>query len=137
MNTYPTQYKETLGIANQSANKKFTAIEDEACGKNHAAIGYLLAKNWGLPEAMANAIRFHHEHDRMAEQQNSLSTDSRNFVALALLAERCIQAITGLNQTIEWEKGGAWVLEHFGFSDADFNEIVEGIRVLKEEGSLN
>lgn len=130
-------YKETLHAANLDAEQKFTAIEDAAYGKNHAMIGYVMAKSWGLPEEMTEAIRFHHEHDALATDKSLLSDESRDFVALALLAEKAIQIVTGRNHTCEWQKGGAWVMQHFGFSEADFNSIIDGIRILNDEGNLN
>lgn len=130
-------YKETLRAANLQAEQKFTAVEDAAYGKNHAMIGYVMAKSWGLPDEMTEAIRFHHEHDTLAAGNGLLSDASRDFVALALLAEKAIQIITGRNHTCEWQKGGAWVMQHFGFSEADFNSIIDGIRILNDEGNLN
>jgi HD-like signal output (HDOD) protein len=137
MLNYHPAYKETLGIANKTLDKKFTEIEDVTYVNNHTTIGYMLAKSWGLPEKMYQAIRYHHEHAVLGEDKDFLATESRDFVALALLAERAIQIITGLNQTCEWQKGGRWVMEHFGLSEADFNSIIKGIRTLNEEGNLN
>lgn len=136
LNNYPL-YKETLSMANNSSDRKFTDIEEAAHTTNHALIGYLLAKSWRLPESMNQAIRFHHEHATLAKSDDFLPAESRNFVALALLAERSVQIITGLNQTCEWEKGGHWVMQHFGFSEADFMAIIEGIRILNDEGNLD
>jgi HD-like signal output (HDOD) protein len=136
MLNYHPAYKETLGIANQTPDKKFTEIEDVTYVNNHTTIGYMLAKSWGLPEMMYQAIRHHHEHAALTENKDFLSTESRDFIALALLAERAIQIITGLSQTHEWQKGGHWVMAHFGLSEADFNSIIKGIRTLNEEGNL-
>lgn len=130
-------YKETLGMANQTLDEKFTAVEDAAYGQNHAMIGHLMAQSWGLPEAMTQAIRSHHEHAKLAEDKSFLPNASRDFIAVALLAERAIQLVNGRNQTCEWQKGGPWVMEHFGFSEADFNSIIEGIRILNDEGNLS
>jgi HD-like signal output (HDOD) protein len=136
LNRY-ANYKDILKLANQSADKKFTEIEDGEFVNNHARVGYLLAQSWGLPEAMCLAILNHHEHARVAGDPQFLPQESRDYIALALLAERSIQLITGLNQTCEWEKGGYWVMQHFGLSEADFNSIVKGIGILFAEGSLN
>lgn len=136
LNHYAT-YKETLGLANQMPDQRFTAVEDAEYGKNHAMVGYLMAKSWGLPEAMTQAIRFHHEHVSLSSEEISLPKESKDFIALALLAERAIQIIFGLNMTCEWEKGGKWVMAHFGFSEDDFNTIINGIRILNDEGNLN
>lgn len=136
LNSHPG-YKKALGIANQAADRKFTEVEEVEYVNNHAVIGYVLAKSWGLPEPMHQAIRYHHEHVLLAQDENFLTNESRDFIALALLAEKAVQIITGLNQTCEWDKGGAWVLGHFGLSQTDFDSIVKGIRTLYDEGNLN
>ena len=133
---YP-QYKETLGLANQSRGSKFTDIEGLEHEQNHAMIGYYLAKSWGLPEDMYKAIRYHHEHLELAQDKSFLTTQSRDFIGLSLLAEKATQSITGFNLSCEWDKGGVWVMEHFGLTEEDFNSIVKGIRVLYDEGNLN
>jgi HD-like signal output (HDOD) protein len=136
LNHYPA-YKETLSNANNALDRKFTDIEEVAHTTNHALVGYLLAKSWGLPENMTQAIRFHHEHEALSKDPEFLTAENRNFIALALLAERVIQVVTGLSRSCEWDKGESWVMRHFGFSHDDFNEIIEGIRVLHDEGNLN
>jgi HD-like signal output (HDOD) protein len=130
-------YKDTLMLANQTPDKKFTEIEDVEYVNNHATVGYLMAKSWGLPEDMIQAIRYHHEHKKLIEDASFLSVASRDFIALALLAERSIQVITDLSQSCEWEKGESWVMQHFGLTEAELNSIIKGIRVLYEEGNLN
>ncbi|HEU0186496.1 MAG TPA: HDOD domain-containing protein [Gallionellaceae bacterium] len=132
---YP-RYKETLSMANHMQERKFTDIEEAGHNTNHALVGYLLAKSWGLPEDMVQAIRNHHEHEDIAGGDEMISAASRNFIALALLAEHAIQDITGLSLGCEWNKGGQWVCRHFGLSDEDVQVIIDGIRVLYEEGNL-
>jgi len=136
MLNYHPNYKKILGLANQAEDKKFTELEDMEYVNNHTMIGYVLAKSWGLPETMYQAIRHHHEHGNLEQDSSFLSIESRDLIALALLSERAIQIVTGLNQTCEWQKGGKWVMQHFGLSDQDFNSIVEGIRILNDEGNL-
>ncbi len=137
MLTYHPEYKETLRLADQSADRKFTEIEDDKYVNNHTMIGYMLAKSWGLPESMVQAIRYHHEHVELAKNPSFLPTESRDLIAVALLAEKAVQIITGLNQTCEWEKGGQWVMQHLGLSEADFDSIISGILTLNDEGNLN
>ncbi len=136
LNSHPG-YKQILGIANQAADRKFTDVEDVEYVNNHAVIGYVLAKSWKLPEAMYLAIRYHHERAALVQDADFPANASRDFIALALLAEKSVQIITGLDQTSEWEKGGSWVLAHFGLSETDFESIVKGIRTLYDEGNLN
>lgn len=134
MQRFP-DYKETLAVANQSVNQKFTDIEDERYNTNHATMGYLMTKSWNLPEVLSKAIRFHHDHALLAESHNGLPLESQNLIALALLAERAIQLTSGMSKSMEWLKGGALVLAHLGISEAEFGEIVADVKhVLDQDG---
>jgi HD-like signal output (HDOD) protein len=133
---YP-DYKQTLNLANNDAEQKFTEIEDAQYKQNHANIGSVLAHSWGLPQSMYEAIHCHHEHKLLAENKCPVTVSGKDYIALALMAERVIQLISGLNRSCEWQKGEQWVMQHFGINEADFASIAKGIRILYEEGSLN
>ena len=124
MQRFP-DYKKTFGLAERSMDRKLTEIEDERYHTNHATVGYLLAKNWNLPNTLSSAIRFHHEYDLLAESQSLLPAEGQHLVALALLAERAIQLHSGLPDSAEWHKGGQIALQHLGLSTGEFGEIVE------------
>lgn len=126
------EYKQTLGLANQSMDRKFTDIEEEYCQTTHATVGYLLAKSWSLPPVLASAIRFHHEYELLPEPQSLLPREGQDLVAVALLAERALQLQTGLSNSVEWRKGGEIVLQHLGLSESEFDEIVDEIKSFLE-----
>ncbi|MEI6703475.1 MAG: HDOD domain-containing protein [Deltaproteobacteria bacterium] len=125
-------YKQTLDKANNSSEDKFTDIEDEAHGTDHATIGYLMTKSWNLPEMTINAVRFHHEYTVLSESQTKLTTESLNLVALGLLADRAVQVSSGMNFSLEWTKGGALALAQLGITDVEFGDICEEVTDLME-----
>lgn len=124
MQKFP-EYKETLGIANQAVDRKFTDVEDERHQTNHATIGYLLAKSWNLPKNLCSAIRFHHDFELMSEAHAMLPTESQHLIALALLSERIIQLHSGKAASAEWGKGGEAALHHLGLAHEEFEEIAD------------
>ena len=125
-------YKETLGLANQAADRKFTDVEDERHQTNHATVGYILTKSWNLPATLSNAICFHHEYAMLSEPHTNLSVESQNLIALALLAEHIIQTNSGRPNSVEWKKAGPIALNHLGLSDGEFDEIVADIKSMGE-----
>jgi putative nucleotidyltransferase with HDIG domain len=52
---YPMFYR---GL--QDAGADILDLENRILGKDHTRVGHLLARKWQLPEALADAIRFHH-----------------------------------------------------------------------------
>lgn len=123
------EYKDTLDTANNSPDSKFTDIEDEAHGTDHATIGYLMTKSWNLPEATTSAVRFHHEYGMLLESQTKLSMESKNLLALGLLSDHAVHLSSGPNKnfSLEWTKGGALALAQLGLSENDFSDICEDI----------
>lgn len=120
---FPT-YKQTLAIANETADRRFTAIEEAAHQINHASVGYWLARSWHLEKDLTDAIRFHHEYEVLADEQSALSPRTRHLVAFGLLSEHLIQCITGMNRTVEWAKGAPFVKSYLGLTDAEIAELV-------------
>lgn len=133
MQRFP-DYQQTLSDAHSATDQKFTAVEDKLHPTNHATMGYLLTKSWHLPEVLSKAIRFHHEYDMLSGPQAQLPEESKNLVALALLAERSIQLEAGMNNSVEWFKGGPYALAHLGLSEVEYGEIAADVsQVLKED----
>lgn len=123
MRRFP-DYKQTLGMANQDTLRSFTQVEDERHGSNHAVIGYLLARNWGLPEAISRAILCHHDYSTF--ETGELPGECYTLIGINLLAERIIGIFLRLSEEEgEWLKGKDAVAHYFGLSDADLADIVE------------
>jgi putative nucleotidyltransferase with HDIG domain len=49
-----------------------TTLENLAAGMNHADIGAMIAEKWNFPEALVNAIRYHHDPASAPEKDQAL-----------------------------------------------------------------
>lgn len=78
MERFP-EYCSALHLASE---EKWVSIKDEdrAFHVDHCVIGYLVARHWGLPDFISDAIRFHHELPRLDNNA------SRTMVAILLMA---------------------------------------------------
>jgi HD-like signal output (HDOD) protein len=65
----PDVYKEIMAAA--SGNQM--ALEREATGLTHAQVGQGLIQFWGLPEAFADAARYHHDIQTACEEGQTLT----------------------------------------------------------------
>ncbi|HEX9174239.1 MAG TPA: HDOD domain-containing protein [Telluria sp.] len=116
-------YAATFAQAGATPQRAFTAIEEERHSTNHAALGCLLARNWGLSSHVAWAILHHHDY---AVLDDAATDDAvRALVALSLLAERAIQAYQGHAESLEWAKGGMRACAYFGLSDEESDELLD------------
>lgn len=122
MERFPT-YAATFADAAHETERAFTALEDERHSTNHAAIGCLLARNWGLSSDVSWAILHHQDYSVLEDE----ATDDavRALVALSLLAESAIQKYQGHGASIEWNKGGERACAYLGLSDEDITDLLD------------
>ena len=116
-------YAATYDDACDEPVRRFTEIEDERYSTNHAAIGCLLARNWGLSPDVSWAILLHHDYRVL----NDPATDDavRSLVALTLLAEKGIARFFGRTLSHEWEKGGELACQHLGLTEDEVADLLD------------
>ncbi|MFC0167119.1 HDOD domain-containing protein [Pseudoduganella danionis] len=116
-------YAQTYSEACDDHINPFTQLEDQRYQTNHAAIGCLLARNWGLSPDVSWAILHHHDY-RVLEDP---ATDDaiRSLVSLALLAEQGIQRFHGRRMSYEWEKGRDYACRHLGLTEDETADLLE------------
>ena len=116
-------YRDTLAIATHDASRRFTEVEDARHNTNHAAIGCLLARNWGLSPDVSWAILHHHDY---AVLDDAATDDAiRSLVAASVLAERGIARYHGNRDSLEWEKGGDMACRHLGLDAEEAEDLLE------------
>jgi len=122
MNRFP-DYKATFAAASADADGKFTDREDVRHQTNHAAVGCLLARNWGLSPDVSWAILHHHDYRVLDDP----ATDDaiRSLVALCLLAEKGIQHYHGNSVSLEWDKGGDRACAHLALSEDETADLLD------------
>lgn len=122
MNRFP-DYARTYAEASNDARNCFTSVEDARHNTNHAAIGCLLARNWGLSADVSWAILLHHDYRVLDDP----ATDDaiRSLVAAALLAEKGIQRYHGNSTSLEWDKGGERARQHLGLTLEETDELLD------------
>jgi HD-like signal output (HDOD) protein len=118
-----SDYEATFFAASLDAERPFTVLEEERHSTSHAAIGCLLARNWGLSDHVSWAILHHHDY-AVLDDANTHGT-VRALVALSLLAESAISAYQGDAESVEWNKGGARACAYLGLSEEETAELLD------------
>lgn len=118
-------YMDTLALANTSTDKSFTEVEQSRHRTDHALIGAIMAKTWGLSNTISGAIRVHHDYELLAS--SLITTDMKHLVAMGLVAEHVIQEFTGLNKTVEWTRGRDYALDHLGLGEYELAELKDDL----------
>ena len=122
MDRFP-DYAATFAEAANDPLRPLTALEDERHSTNHAAIGCLLARNWGLSTEVTWAILHHQDYSVL---DDSATADTvRSLVALSLLAESAIQKYQGMGESLEWRKGGARACAYLGLAPEEATDLLD------------
>ncbi len=130
LNRFPG-YNKVLLLANEEAERSFTAVEDSQLPTNHAMVGCLLAQNWWLPEETCLAIRHHHDVAVLETSLVSPPLTSRYLIAVVQLAEHLVQRHSGLSHTQEWPKLGPACLRLLDLTETELELLsTEAIGVL-------
>jgi len=122
MSKFPN-YGPALEAALQAELCVTTSAENRLFGTSHTAIGALMARTWGLPAEVVDAILLHHSHD-VLKDQNTAST-VRNLIALSLLVDYAIFHHQSRKRMNDWELGGPAVCAYLGISQSDADDISE------------
>jgi HD-like signal output (HDOD) protein len=119
-------YGATFAAASREAEQPFTAIEEARHDTSHAAIGCLLARNWGLSPEVGWAILHHHDYAVLDDGDTAGTV--RSLVALSLLAEKAICHYRGQRESLEWNKGGARAMAYLGLSEEETDELLDELQ---------
>ncbi len=122
MQRFP-DYGKTLMAANSEVEQSFTQVEQARHHTDHALIGAMMARSWGLPPMVCLAIRVHHDYGVFHDPK--VPETVARLIAMGLVAEVAIQRFAGLNTSTEWNKGGDMATGALVLSDVDVEEWID------------
>lgn len=117
-------YFDILTEANHEASRSFTEVEQTTLPTHHAAVGYMLAQSWWLPDETILSIRHHHDVAILDTPSIPPTLNSRYLIAVSQLAEHLLQQYSGLSFTQEWDKLGPACLRLLNLSEEDVTGIL-------------
>lgn len=126
------RFPDYMSLLEQAAQTDIQLLEEEdrryRC--THAVVGGLLARNWGLPVAIANAIRHHHEPELYDGERLFLEDASLALVAVTHVAEHLL---AGMKQQEDSEVGEffAPAVDYLGLSEDDLHDLSEAMAELQ------
>lgn len=97
------------------------ADEDARFNADHCVVGYLVAKHWRLPAFICEAIRCHHDIQRLDYHT------ARTMAAILQLAGH-IYYLEMRFENRDWENVRAEVLEELGLGEESLPELIDVVR---------
>jgi HD-like signal output (HDOD) protein len=126
MQRYP-DYVNTMRQANQS-ERSFTATENALHGTDHAIIGYLLTRSWGLADVLCEAIRSHHDYLALDQgADHGISDEACTLIGISLISEFIVGKFLRNQEALEWQQDVVLVTSFFGLSQTDLEDLVDDI----------
>lgn len=123
MRRFP-DYRETLKLANADDRRQFTRTEEARHGTHHAVIGHLISRNWGLADAVSQAILSHHDLS-LFEDRQGVDAETLTLIGINLIAEHLVGLYLRETSEGEWQRARPLVADFFGLSQANLNDLVD------------
>lgn len=89
-------YDACAATANPNFGPSLTELEQARFGTDHAVIGEVLARDWGLPDELSDAILWHHADFVLDMAQRPIADRAVEMIALGVLGERAIERHYGM-----------------------------------------
>lgn len=122
MQRFP-DYSQTLIACNSEAGLSFTEVEQASHHTDHALIGAMMARSWGISPMVCLAIRLHHDYAVFHDPK--VPETVTRLIAMGLVAEVAIQRFAGLNTSTEWDKGGDFAIGSLVLSEQDVEDWID------------
>jgi HD-like signal output (HDOD) protein len=116
------KYCETLKLENATCWPNLSE-EDTKFDVDHCSVGYLVARHWGLPDFVCDAIRFHHD----LPEEKTIGA-SVSLVAIVQAASHFYHELHHVDDPL-WSKLGPRVMSELGLGpdeEKDFYELMSG-----------
>lgn len=112
-------YGATLVEAAARIDRPFVATEDANHRSNHAVVGALTVRAWGLAPLLMASVRLHHDFSVFGGA--GAEPEVASLVAAGLVAEQLMRRLEGLDLDADWAAHGAAALSwlHVGADEMD------------------
>jgi len=116
------QYCEKLHLDDATCWPDLSA-EDEKFDVDHCTVGFLMARHWGLPDFVCDAVRFHHDLP-----EGKIIGASVSMVAIIQVASHFYHQLHHVSDPL-WDRIGPRVLSELGLGldeEKDYAERITG-----------
>ena len=122
------QYADIVAQAARIPGAQLTAIEDTRFKFNHTRVACALARSWSLPEALCQAILYHHDFGAGAKSAPGAEAPDRKLIAFGLLAEQIAALHADRGLCPDWIGAERFVLATLGIDADGIVELTEDLR---------
>jgi HD-like signal output (HDOD) protein len=105
----------------------FEQAESARYRASHAQVGFRMAQEWYLPDALCLAVLQHHNPAILSSDVPGIELKTRRLVASGLLVDRILCEAHSRQPGRAWEEGGAAVSKCLTLADDEIAGLSEGV----------
>lgn len=124
MQRFP-EYMDTLKQAAVD-DRPMVILEDARHGTNHAVVGFMVARTWGLPEGLTEALLRHHDAAAL-DPADKAAAGVRTLIAINYLAEYISDTVIRMRDNRQWPQVADQVLACLGVDMGDVGALKEDV----------
>lgn len=125
-------YPEILQLANEQGWPGVCDIERDRYSTSHTTISAILAQRWKLPQVMIEVIYYQFDVDGMysSGELSELGLDLLTVLKIArhIVKSESSELTSETAYTQEWLQVEDGIIEHYGYSEADLDNIRDQVR---------
>ena len=121
-------YSGTLVEAHARRDRPFVATENANHRTDHAVVGALVARVWGVAPVVMAAIRLHHELPQIDRQASD--PEVHTLVAMGLLAEDAMRRRENLHPEHDWKLHAAAARDWLGITEGEIADWDERLNLV-------
>jgi len=121
-------YLDTLKQVNENVDALTTDMEDKTYDCNHADMGYILSREWGLSDLIRQVIRQHHDCIALFKSRKPEDEPYAKLMAVLKLAEWGSEEFRLGQPTEEWLRISKTVLDFLYMSEDDSLDLLEEMK---------
>jgi len=121
-------YSGTLVEAAARRDRSRVATENANHRTDHAVVGALVARLWGVAPSVMAAIRLH--HDLLQFSRHGADPEVQTLVAMGLLAEDAMRRREGLDTEHDWQQHAGAARDWLGVNQddvADWDHLLQPV----------
>lgn len=128
---YATVYDQARELTDQSV----TSYEEAELGTDHTLVGFIMGKNWELPESFCQCILRHHDLVDYYVNPDTPLDGTASYLAVLHFGQYLARAYDGLQPSFEWLEIGGFVMSYLGIRGEQLEQIThDGMRAIDQIG---
>ncbi len=121
---FPAEYQAILATSPEILSGHQCELEEGLLTVNHAEVGAMLLRRWGLPDELTEPVRCHHDWTQASQLPGDLASRGH----LLFLTSQIAQLYLTPNRAALFRQVRRLAGEMFGVGDADLGELLESIQ---------